>query len=132
MDHKSGWRLEKNNHEDIGFAKACLYSGIITFDEFLQWIYHIIATSDEQKIPVYIWKILEVKTRYDFKPLQIMGFTPSWKKNEDEDKALAGIAYKRWENFRSDFVPRDSALQKLKENQHIEERFQYTFPFIEI
>lgn len=60
-----------------------------------------------------------------------MGFTPYWDLKHEEVKALAGIGYKRFPGFCSDFVGREAALRALEKNPHIERIFRETFPFID-
>ncbi len=122
-------RLTKDDCEDIGFAKSCLTAGILSFDEFKQWLFLVIENEDD--VPNYVWDIIDLKEKFDFVPLRIMGFNPYWKHTNDEDDALDGIGYKRRSDFNSDAVSRSDALQKLADNSHIEDRFKTTFPFIE-
>ena len=126
----AGFRLTKDNCEDIGFAKSCLLAGVVTFDEFKQWLFWVVE--NESEVPAYFWDIIDLQESYEFKPLRIMGFNPYWLHNDDEDAALDGIGFKRWSNFASDSISRTEALQKLAKNPHIEERFRAAFPFIEL
>ncbi|MFQ3789867.1 hypothetical protein [Halomonas sp. A29] len=121
-------RLDKNDCDDIGFAKACLVAGVLEFAEFKEWIYYVVGHQDQ--VPAYFWDILDIENKFDFKPLSVMGFNPSWKHTESENDALDGIGYRRWNDFVSDAVPRDLALQALERNPHIEQRFREMFPFI--
>jgi len=121
-------RLEKNDCDDIGFARACLISGVVDFDEFKQWIYHVVEIQDE--VPSYFWDILDIEDKFDFKPLSIMGFNPYWQHTGTEEYALDGIAYKRRKDHVSDAVSSKAALNALVENPHIEKRFREMFPFI--
>lgn len=56
---KKQFHVSKNDNEDLGFAQSCLFSSIISFDEFLEWLYLVIDTNEE--VPVYIYDILECK-----------------------------------------------------------------------
>lgn len=124
------FRLTKNDCEDIGFAQSCLTSGIISFDEFKEWLFLIVEAKHD--VPNYIFEIIDLKEKFDFVPLRIMKFNPYWEHTGDEDDALDGIGYKRRLDFHSDAVSRSDALQKLIDNPHIEERFRNTFPFIDL
>ncbi|GAA0398495.1 hypothetical protein GCM10009133_04160 [Cocleimonas flava] len=126
---KYGSTVGKNDCDDVGFAKACLVSGILDFNEFKQWIYHVIEI--QKDVPLYFWDILDIENKFDFKPLSVMGFNPYWKHTKIEDYALEGIGYKRRDDFVSDAVPREKALKALEENPHIERRFRELFPFID-
>lgn len=123
-------RLTKDDCDDIGFARACLTAGIISFDEFKQWLYLVVEQEDS--VPNYIWDLIDLKEEFDFKPLKIMGFNPYWVHTDVEDDALEGIGYKRRQDFVSDAVSRPTALRILEENRHIAERFQQMFPFTEV
>ncbi|WP_421710315.1 hypothetical protein [Algihabitans sp.] len=123
-------RLEKNDCDDIGFVKACLVAGVIDFEEFKKWIYHVIENQNE--VPSYFWDILDLKNKFDFKPISIMGFIPYWEHDEGEGNALDGIGYRRKTDFSSDVVSREQATKSLEKNMHIEQRFRDTFPFIDL
>ncbi|MBD8513421.1 hypothetical protein IFO68_12145 [Photobacterium sp. CAU 1568] len=125
----AGLRLTKDNCEDIGFVKSCLFAGIVSFDEFKQWLFW--AVENEEEVPNYFWDLIELKEKVDFKPLKIMGFTPYWLHSSDEGDALDGLGFKRNPDFTSDAISRTDALRKLAKNPHIEKRFRETFPFIE-
>lgn len=124
-----GLRLTKDNCEDIGFVRVCLLAGVVSFDEFKQWLFWVVE--NEEEVPSYFWDLIDLKEKFEFKPLKVMGFNPYWLHNDDEDDALDGIGYKRRPDFRSDVTSRIDALQKLASNPHIEERFKTTFPFID-
>ena len=124
------FRLEKNDCDDIGFVKACLVAGVIDFDEFKKWIYYVIENQEE--VPSYFWDICDIRDKFDFKPIAVMGFNPYWKHSQEEGEALDGIGYKRFADFRSDASSKQDALRALVKNPHIEIRFNNTFPFIEI
>lgn len=81
-------------------------------------------------MPNYFWDIIDLKEKFDFSPLRIMGCQPSWKHKDEEDVALDGIGSKRRLDFNSDAVSRSDAILKLIANPHIEERFRQTFPLI--
>ena len=126
----AGLRLLKNDSEDIGFVDACLIAGVITFEEFKCWLFWVVEI--EVDAPNYVWDLMDLKEKFDYKPLQIMGFNPVWTHSRDEDDALDGIGYTRYADFISDATSRNLALEKLADNPHIIERFRKTFPFIEI
>ena len=123
-------RVYRDDCEDLGFATECLVGGVISFDEFKNWLYELIKIMDD--FPVYLYDILDVDSEFDYtlRSYELIGFTPYWKKSSKEELALDGIGYKRQLDFSSDLSSKDSALQALLENPHIEERFRLTFPFI--
>ncbi len=124
------WRLTKQDSDDIGFVYSCLVSGAISFEEFKSWLYLVIEQEDE--VPSYVWDAIDLNQKFDFVPLKVMGFTPGWKRSDDENDAINGISYRRRKDYTSDAVASDDALKKLRENPHIEDRFKKTFPFIDL
>ena len=124
------FRVWKNNGEDLGFAIACLVTGAVTFDEFKEWLYLVIEHADD--LPGYIFDILDIKERFDFKPSITIGFVPHWEHMDRELDAIEAITYNRRSEYISDAASRKDALKALEENPHIEQRFRETFPFIKI
>lgn len=123
------FRVLKEDGEDLGFVLDCLYSGAISFDEFKEWLYLVIERTDE--VPFYVFDILDLKNKFDFKPLITIGFVPHWDHTEKESDAINAIAYKRRPDYVSDAVSREEALKALEANPHIENRFRESFPFID-
>ncbi|MCB5200599.1 hypothetical protein LGQ03_15260 [Loktanella sp. TSTF-M6] len=123
-------RLTKDDGEDIGFVKSCFFMGIIDFNELQRWLHHVVETQDD--LPDYIWSMLDMKDKFDFKPLKVLGFTPYWDHSREEEQALAGIGYLRSSTFTSDLASKTDAIKLLDDNPHIHERFQHTFPFLTI
>lgn len=123
------FRVWKDNGEDLGFAISCLMTGAVTFDEFKEWLYIVIENTDN--LPGYIFDILDIKERFDFKPSMTIGFIPHWAHVDRELDAIEAIAYKRRADYTSDAVNQDDALNALAENPHIERRFYEIFSFIE-
>ncbi len=123
-------RLEKDNSGDIGFVLECRFAGVISFQELKDWLYHVIEHRDG--VPTYFWDILDLDNEFDFKAGRILGFQPTSNVSEREAKAICGIAYRRFADHESDFVGRATALQCLRENPHIENRFVEMFPFVDL
>ena len=128
----SKFALNKGNSGDIAFANAALTACAVSFDEFKEWIYFLIQECDE--LPLYVYSILDVKEKFDYtlRQQEVIGFTAYWDgKTKKEYYALIGIAYKRNVSHISDACDREEALQALRDNPHIEQRFRETFPFID-
>lgn len=124
------WRMTKDNCDDIGFAYACLVSGVISFEEFKTWLYLVVEQDGD--VPNYVWDAIDLTQKFDFLPLKIMGFTPHWDHSLDEADALLGIGYRRGDDFTCDAMGQDAALKILRDNPQIEDRFRTTFPFIDL
>ena len=125
--------LIKGNSEDIGFASTCLVAGVISFDEFKQWLYLVIEQEDE--LPDYIFDILDIENKFDYtlKMREIIGFHANWEGSEPaQSLALDGIAYKRDADYVSDAVSREQALTALQTHPEVEVKFKALFPFITV
>lgn len=120
--------IEKNDCDDLGFAKYCFISGVISFNEFKEWLYYVVEIQND--VPPYIWDLIDVPNKLAFNPVEIIGFNPYWKHSQEEDYALIGIGYKQNDDFENDYVDRANALNALSNNNHIESRFFETFPFL--
>lgn len=125
------FHLTKEDSGDIGFVTDCLIAGVITFPEFKKWVYYVIDNS--QEVPNYFFDILDVEENFDYvlNIGRILGFHPGWGAIDDELKALDGIGFKRFSNFKTDASLRRDALRALDGNLHVERRFKETFPFID-
>lgn len=127
------FRLSRDDSSDLGFALTCLISGVISFDEFKEWIYYVIEHEDIDDIPGHFFKILDIKIKSDFtlRVREIIGFYPGFNPTDNERRAICAIGYKRFEGYNSDFTPKERALAASSRNPHIEQRFRAAFPFIE-
>lgn len=125
------FHLAKEDSADIGFATDCLVAGIITFLEFKSWLYYVIENSEE--VPSYFFDILDVEEKFDYtlRTVEILGFHPGWEATDNELNALDGIGFKRFSEFKTDAAQKETALQALEKNPHIEQRFREMFPFID-
>ncbi|AUQ73926.1 hypothetical protein [Phaeobacter piscinae] len=124
------FRLSKNDSADIGFALSCLLCGAIHFREFKAWLYHVIEHGDAP--PHYIFDMLDVELRRDFKPLEIMGWTSSQELTDEEFDVLEGIGFLRGISDIEGRITREDAIKKLKRNMPFHTRVQNFFPFIDL
>lgn len=124
------FKLTKNNGSDIGFALTCLMCGAIHFREFKEWLYFVIENADTP--PSYVYDMLDVKLRVDFKPSDLMGWTAGSALSDDELDALQGIGFHRGISDFEDRITKQEALQKLKANDAFFNRVQAFFPFLNL
>ena len=124
------FRLTKNDSSDIGFALTCLLCGAIHFREFKDWLYFVIEHADDP--PSYLFDMLDVTLRVDFKPNQIMGWTASGRVSDDEMDALEGIGFLREIHHFEDRIPRLVAIEKLTSNETFFVKVKAFFPFLDL
>jgi len=122
-------RLDRENPRDIGFVEACIVPGIISLEEFKDWIYFVIEHYDGE-IPGYFFKILDLKHRFDYNSFEIMGFVPHWEFDESDYDALTGIGFRRGTLVSDDQFTREEALKALERKPYIEKKFYEMFPFL--
>lgn len=115
----------------LGFALKCQIKGIITFEEFKWFLYEVIDKNNTQDIPVFFWDLIDVSYEKMLHLEQIIGFSPYCTLSDDENNALYGIGYIRWDDY-SCPINSSYAMECLNENMHILERFKKMFTFIEI
>jgi len=124
--------LDRNDASDAGFAKACLMSQAVTFEEYSKWAETIIENTDDY--PSYILDIFDFSDRLAYISHMSQNM-PSWvywePENESERDAIDGIAYSRFFENQSDAVKRIHALAALEKNPQIEANYRRLFPFIE-
>ncbi|MGE4323162.1 MAG: hypothetical protein AB7E60_09060 [Sphingobium sp.] len=129
MDEKDMgvFRLTREDSTDIGFATTCLTLSAVSFDEFRDWLYHVIGASDEW--PDYLLDILDLKQKFDYTlhVRRILGFIPGANLSDDEYRAVDGIAYRRFPRHQSDGSTKETALTALARNPRIEQLFRTLF-----
>lgn len=124
------FRLTKNDDADIGFALACLLAGTIHFREFKEWLYFVIEHAEEP--PNYIFDMLDVKQRVDFKPIRNMGWHAGSTLTDDELDMLTGIGFRRGISDFEDRVSRAEAIRKLDADDVFFARVKEFFPFLDL
>ena len=123
------FNFNKDSNNDMGFVLSCLSAGLINFDQLKEWLFYVIEQQDDY--PTYFFDIIDLEDRRDFYEYEVIGYSPSWGYTDKTFKALRGIGYKRWPDYKNDGVSRKVGLKHLEANPHIETRFRETFPFIE-
>ena len=121
-------RLRKNDGADIAFALSCYYAGAITFAEFQEWLFLVIAQDDDPS--PYVFDMIDVKTREDFKPFLLMGFVPGDTLSVAQHRALTGIAIERGLTEGADGMSPEAAGAALDAEAAFRARFCAFFPFI--
>lgn len=121
--------FSSENSETIGFVFSCVFTSAIDISELRDWCVYVINQNDVESIPPYIFDLMD----FD-QPLahlyKVIGFAPVWKHTDDEADALYGIAIQRGRELFNPPVSKPSALELLRKNPSIAERFRRTFPFI--
>ena len=124
------FRLSKNDSADIAFALSCLLCGALHFREFKEWLYHVIE--HDPAPPDYIFDMLDVPQRVDFKPRNIMGWVPTETLTNDELDALEGLSFLRGITRFEDRISRAAAMEKLSKNPQFHNRVRAFFPFLDL
>lgn len=116
----------------LAFVISCNLMGAISFKEFKEYFYCLIRNNDINKIPLFIWDLIDLEESERFLIYNVLGFTPSSGLNSTEKDAIYGIAIQRFKTFFDIPISEGEALTALKENPHILDRFKKTFPFIKM
>ncbi|WP_422463837.1 MULTISPECIES: hypothetical protein [unclassified Endozoicomonas] len=123
--------LTKDDSEAIGFVMGCLFSSSVSVEEFNKWAMMIVDKVELDQIPPFIFDLISFQgSLTDI--YKTIGFTPVWKRSNEEDAALFGIAIKRGREVYDMPVSSSVALKCLENNPHIEDIFNEMFPFITI
>ena len=121
--------FSSENSETIGFVFSCVFASAIDISELRDWCVYVIDQNDVESIQPYLFDLMD----FD-QPLahlyKVIGFAPVWKHSDDEADALYGIAVQRGRVLYDAPVSKQSALELLRNNPLITERFRRTFPFI--
>lgn len=123
------WQISKENSQDLNFVLACLYSQSINIVELKLWIEEVIKSTPMDKIPNYIFELINFNESL-FHITNIIGFVPHNDLSQDEEYALYGIAFLRNIYVYDSPVSKTKALDCLKKNHHIYEKFKKIFPFL--
>lgn len=123
------WKIYKEESSDLGFAIGCLFSEAINLNEFRQWIELCINDLNQEKIPLYMFDLIDFEDSLA-KIHLVIGFIPSSELSKTEKIALEGISYLRGIDIFDPTSTREQSIEYLKKNPHISEKFKRTFPFI--
>ncbi|KMK52213.1 hypothetical protein RO21_02135 [[Actinobacillus] muris] len=120
--------------EKIGFSIVCLYSGVIKFNEFKQWLYNLINNTDVDKLPSYIWDLIDVETGENANISLIVDSDTNSGLDEEQENALMAIALERDPILFKDFDPhitKKKAFRAFKRFPSVLNRVKEEFYFIE-
>ena len=135
------FRLTKNDGQDIRLA----FSGLgcaITWEEFQEWLDHVVMVSDIDDLPSYIFDLLGCKSPGEIwerpGPGGVFGFIPFEDLEDDEQAVFSGIGYARNRPgipviHKGDFqriVIREEAAAALARHPYVLEWFERFFEAI--
>ncbi len=125
LDNKG---LTKNHNDLISFVCDARVFQAVTYNEFRQFLYLLIAHNED--LPTYIFDLLDLEDQYSGSIIKTIPFHCSMKASDGY--AIKGIAYKRGlTEEEPGTLSRKAALKALEQNPHIEDRFREVFPFID-
>lgn len=118
-----------NDSALIGFVLNCLGSAI-TIEEAHEWVYYMIKKHDN--LPPYFYYLMETPDVRRFE--EAIGFPAYPKLTSDEYSALMGLSYVRGISREDgEFnISKKAALNALKRNPQVIERFKEIFPLIDL
>ena len=125
------WKIEKEDCEDLGFAISCLFSETISLSEFKTWLEIVIKEMPIEKIPLYIFDLMnfnDTLANID----NVIGFVAPSKLSMQQKNALVGITYLREIDVYDPPISKEQALAALNKNPHVLDKFRRLFPFIEL
>ncbi len=125
------WKIEKEDCADLDFAISCLFSEAISLSEFKTWLAIVINEMPIEKIPLYIFDLIDFNdalANID----NVIGFVAPTQLSTQQKNALVGIAYLRKINVYDPPVSKEQALAALNKNPHVLDEFRRLFPFIEL
>lgn len=121
------------NREDssiLGFITLCYSMQAITNEEFKEYFYSLIKSSDVDELPDYIWDLIEFINPDMADIYNVIGFVPSSNLTDDEINAIYGITLKRFGRFFDMFITEGKAIELLNNNPKVSSLFKTLFPFI--
>ncbi|MCK3655910.1 hypothetical protein A4G19_09095 [Pasteurellaceae bacterium Macca] len=124
-------KLVLNNSEDIGFATDCLLMGLISLNEFKEWVCKIINKYNIEDVPEYLYDLADYNEDV-VGVYNIIGFSPNSNLKEEDEHALYGIAVKRFGVVFDMPISSKKALVALKKNPQVLVRFKREFSFINL
>lgn len=121
------------NREDssiLGFITLCYSMQAITNEEFKEYFYSLIKSSDVDELPDYIWDLIEFINPDMADIYNVIGFVPSSNLTDDEINAIYGITLKRFGRFFDMFITEGKAIELLNNNPKVSSLFKTLFPFV--
>lgn len=126
--------VEDDTGADLGFVLSCLALGMITMDEFHQWIHHVIDQTPGGDVPPHLVALLAVKNRTNvFRPNQaVMRRIPHDPFiTDDRFDAMLGLQFfLRVDRTQANDITQAEAEAALRRNPEVADRFFALFPFL--
>ncbi|MFG5381372.1 MULTISPECIES: hypothetical protein [unclassified Yoonia] len=126
--------VEDDTGADLGFVLSCLALGMITMDEFHQWIHHVIDQTPGGDVPPHLVALLAVKNRTNvFRPNQaVMRRIPHDPFiTDDRFDAMLGLQFfLRVDRTQANDITQAEAEDALRRNPEVADRFFALFPFL--
>jgi len=132
MGEERTWHVTRDDSADLGFALSCLVPGAITLEEFKNWIYLVLAESEE--FPDYLIELIDFEHKHELirSWRDVVGFWPASPLSRVEERGVVGIGYARFPQFRHDTISRGEARATLQQSDALRDRFARSFPTIDI
>ena len=125
------WNIYKEKGSDLSFVIYCLFDSAISNKEFQLWVERVIDGTNFDDIPMYMFDLVTFDD-YPSELTEIIGFVPHSELNDKEEDAILGIAFLRGIDVYDPRISKEEAIKRLRDNQHIYEKYKHFFPFIEL
>ena len=122
--------FDRENSSTLGFVTLCRAMKSITDEEFKEFFYLLIKNSDLDKLPNFIWDLIDLKEPDMGDIYNTIGFVPSSGLSDSEINAIYGITIKRFGTIFDMPVTKEEAIILLDKHNEILNMFKKTFPFI--
>ncbi len=127
--------VEDDTGADLGFVLSALALGMITMEEFHQWIHHVIDQTPNGDVPPHLVALLAVKNRSNvFRPNQsVMRRIPHDPFiTDDRFDAMLGLQFfLRRDKPQANDITQAEAEEALRRTPEVADRFFALFPFLE-
>ena len=126
--------VEDDTGADLGFVLSCLALGMITMEEFHQWIHHVIDQTPGGDVPPHLVALLALKKPASvFKPNEmVMRRIPHDPFITDArfDAMLGLQFFLRRDKTQAVDITQGEAEAALRRNPEVADRFFALFPFL--
>ena len=126
--------VEDDTGADLGFVLSCLALGMISMEEFHQWIHHVIDQAPDHDVPPYLIAMLGLrKPASVFKSENaIMSRIPHDPFiTDDRFDAMLGLQFfLRRDKTQAVEITQAQAEAALRRNPEVADRFFALFPFL--
>ena len=126
--------VEDDTGADLGFVLSCLALGMISMEEFHQWIHHVIDRTPAAEVPPHLISMLALrKPASVFKPNEaVMRRIPHDPFiTDDRFDAMLGLQFfLRRDKTQAVDITQGQAEAALRRNPEVADRFFALFPFL--